>query len=96
MRARRLLSLSCQKQSWSRFSFVYKLHLAFQVGDVHDKGEGPAPEEIFTASRVSDQHIALKSGYGKYLTVNKEGVLSGTSDAIGIERARKRKRGTRP
>jgi len=65
-------------------SFVYSLETGyFKVGDVHEKGEGPAPEEIFTASRVTDQHIALKSGYGKYLTVNKEGVVSGTSDAIG-------------
>ena len=53
------------------------------MGEVHDKGDGPAPEEIFTASRVDDQHIAIKSGYGKYLGVNKEGVVSGTADAIG-------------
>jgi len=65
-------------------SFIFCLETGyFKVGDVHDKGEGPAPEEIFTASRVGDQHIAIKSGYGKYLGVDKEGVVSGTADAIG-------------
>jgi len=65
-------------------SFIFSLETGhFKVGEVHDKGDGPAPEEIFTASRVDDQHIAIKSGYGKYLGVNKEGVVSGTADAIG-------------
>jgi len=65
-------------------SFIFSLENGyFKVGEVHDKGEGPAPEEIFTASRVDDQHIAIKSGYGKYLGVSKEGMVSGTADAIG-------------
>lgn len=39
----------------------------FTLGAPHDEGEGPAPEEIFTAIKINDEKIALKSGYGKYL-----------------------------
>lgn len=46
-------------------------------------GEGPLPEEILTAIIVSETRIALKSGYGKYLGVDKDGVITGRSDAIG-------------
>lgn len=46
-------------------------------------GEGPLPEEILTAITVSETRIALKSGYGKYLGVDKDGTIVGRSDAIG-------------
>lgn len=39
----------------------------FTLGAPHNDGDGPAPEEIFTAIRINDDKIALKSGYGKYL-----------------------------
>lgn len=39
----------------------------FTLGAPHADGEGPAPEEIFTAIRINEDKIALKSGYGKYL-----------------------------
>ncbi|XP_077984243.1 protein FRG1-like [Glandiceps talaboti] len=56
----------------------------FTVGVPHtDLSEGPEPPEQFTAVRVSDSHIALKSGYGKYLSVNSDGLVVGRSDAIG-------------
>jgi protein FRG1 len=42
----------------------------FTLGAPHGDGEGPAPEEIFTAIRINDDKIALKSGYGKYLGKN--------------------------
>lgn len=45
-------------------------------------GDGPDPEEIFTALRINDEHVAFKSGYGKYLKVEKDGVITGRSDAI--------------
>lgn len=41
------------------------------------------PEEILTAIAISETRIALKSGYGKYLGVDKDGVIVGRSDAIG-------------
>lgn len=46
-------------------------------------GDGPLPEEILTAIIVSETRIALKSGYGKYLGVDKDGTIVGRSDAIG-------------
>lgn len=46
-------------------------------------GESPLPEEILTAITISETRIALKSGYGKYLGVDKDGLIVGRSDAIG-------------
>lgn len=34
--------------------------------------------------QVSDTKIALKSGYGKYLTVDPDGDVTGKADAIGV------------
>lgn len=47
------------------------------------EGESPLPEEILTAIAISETRIALKSGYGKYLGVDKDGLIVGRSDAIG-------------
>lgn len=55
----------------------------FTLGAPHDEGEGPAPEEIFTALLINDRHIALKSGYGRYVKVEKDGVITGRSEAVG-------------
>lgn len=56
----------------------------FTLGAPHSgEDEGPDPPEQFTAIKVSDSRIALKSGYGKYLGVNSDGVVVGRSDAIG-------------
>jgi hypothetical protein len=32
---------------------------------------------------VNDTKVALKSGYGKYLRVDKDGAVTGRSDAVG-------------
>ncbi|CAH0719809.1 unnamed protein product, partial [Brenthis ino] len=55
----------------------------FTVGAPHGDGEGPSPEEIFTAFPAGENKFALKSGYGKYLGVNTEGLVIGRSDAVG-------------
>ncbi|XP_032664521.1 protein FRG1 homolog [Odontomachus brunneus] len=55
----------------------------FTLGAPHDEGDGPAPEEILTAFPINETKIALKSGYGKYLGVDKKGVVIGRSDAVG-------------
>lgn len=55
----------------------------FTLGPPHDEGDGPLPEEILTAIIVNETRIALKSGYGKYLGVDKDGTIVGRSDAIG-------------
>lgn len=55
----------------------------FALGAPHAAGEPPAPEEIFTAMPVNETRIALKSGYGKYLSVDRNGLVTGRSDAVG-------------
>lgn len=55
----------------------------FTIGAPHGDGEGPSPEEIFTAFPAGETKFALKSGYGKYLGVTKDGVVIGRSDAVG-------------
>lgn len=54
----------------------------FTLGAPHDEGDGPSPEEIFTAFPAGENKFALKSGYGKYLGIAKETVV-GRSDAVG-------------
>lgn len=54
----------------------------FTLGAPHGDGEGPSPEEIFTAFPAGENKFALKSGYGKYLGVLKDTVV-GRSDAVG-------------
>uniref|UniRef100_A0A8D2MUU1 Protein FRG1 n=1 Tax=Zonotrichia albicollis TaxID=44394 RepID=A0A8D2MUU1_ZONAL len=55
----------------------------FTLGAPHKGDEGPSPPEQFTAVKLSDTRIALKSGYGKYLGINSDGLVVGRSDAIG-------------
>ncbi|XP_074444320.1 protein FRG1 isoform X2 [Larus michahellis] len=55
----------------------------FTLGAPHKDDEGPSPPEQFTAVKLSDTRIALKSGYGKYLGINSDGLVVGRSDAIG-------------
>lgn len=55
----------------------------FTLGAPHDEGDGPSPEEIFTALQINEKYIALKSGYGKYLKVEKDGIITGRSEAVG-------------
>lgn len=56
----------------------------FTLGAPHrEVDEGPSPPEQFTAVKLSDSRIALKSGYGKYLGINSDGLVVGRSDAIG-------------
>lgn len=54
----------------------------FTLGAPHNEGDGPAPEEIFTTLAINDKCIALKSGYGKYMKMEKSGVITGRSDAV--------------
>lgn len=56
----------------------------FTLGAPHEEGDGPSPEEILTAFPVSESKVALKSGYGKYLGVDKKSIVIGRSDAVGI------------
>ncbi|XP_017888343.1 protein FRG1 homolog [Ceratina calcarata] len=57
----------------------------FTLGAPHPHGEGPSPEEILTAFPIGDAgKVAFKSGYGKYLGVDKNGVVVGRSDAVGV------------
>ncbi|XP_020502826.1 protein FRG1 [Labrus bergylta] len=65
-------------------SYIHALDSGlFTVGAPHGADEGPDPPEQFTVIKLSDTRIALKSGYGKYLGINSEGLVMGRSDAIG-------------
>lgn len=55
------------------------------LGAPHSQGEGPDQEEIFVAVRVSPTHVAIKSGYNKYLTIDSHRKIVGYSDAIGLK-----------
>ena len=46
---------------------------------------GPEPEEILTAVKIDETKIALKSGYGLYLSVSPENLVIGRSQAIGAK-----------
>ncbi|XP_054460725.1 protein FRG1 [Anoplopoma fimbria] len=65
-------------------SYIHALDSGlFTLGAPHKDDEGPDPPEQFTAVKLSDTRIALKSGYGKYLGINSDGLVVGRSDAIG-------------
>ncbi|KAM4750432.1 protein FRG1 [Anableps anableps] len=65
-------------------SYIHALDTGlFTLGAPHGDGEGPDPPEQLTAIKLSDTRIALKSGYGKYLGINSDGLVMGRSDAIG-------------
>lgn len=73
----RLQQLKLHYSDWNELFFLYF------VSDKNDEGDGPEPEEIFTALAINDRHIALKSGYGRYLKVEKDGIITGRSEAVG-------------
>ncbi|KAL5964546.1 Protein FRG1 [Taenia solium] len=55
------------------------------LGPPRREGEPPAPEEIFTAVKVSDTKVAFKTGYDKYMTANTsaQNLITAAADAIG-------------
>jgi len=55
----------------------------FTLGETREIGQGPEPEEILTAIKISETKIALKSGYDKYLSIEANESVAGRSDAIG-------------
>ncbi|KAM9769217.1 protein FRG1 [Menidia menidia] len=65
-------------------SYIHALDTGlFTLGAPHKDDEGPDPPEQFTAVKLSDSRMALKSGYGKYLGINSDNLVVGRSDAIG-------------
>ena len=55
----------------------------FVLGAPHGDGEPPSPEEVLMAMKTGEGKISLKSGYDKFLRLNKLGQLAGVSDAVG-------------
>lgn len=55
----------------------------FTLGAPHNQGDGPDPEEIFTAFPINERKVSFKSGYGKYLRIEKDGMVTGRSEAVG-------------
>ncbi|XP_033743397.1 protein FRG1-like isoform X1 [Pecten maximus] len=56
---------------------------SLRQGIQHPAGDVPEPEEVLTAIKINETKIALKSGYGKYLSIDTDGSVIGKSDAIG-------------
>lgn len=48
--------------------------------DVH---QAPEPEQVLTVVQVSETKVALKSAFGRYMSVASSGELSGRAEAIG-------------
>lgn len=75
--------------SWftSRVSYFqnFKYLQRIQFNNYFRFGEGPSPEEILTGIVFNETKIVFKSGYGKYLKVEKDGVITGRSEAIGSQ-----------
>ena len=68
----------------SLYSYIRALDNGLFVSSApHHKGESPDQEEILTAVKCSETHVALKSGYNKYLSIDSQNRLVGRSDAIG-------------
>ncbi|KAL1227949.1 Protein FRG1 [Trichinella spiralis] len=67
----------------SPFTYVMAMDNGkFTLGPPHKAGEQPSPEEILTLIRPPDADwFALKSGYGKYLSVDGKGFLVAMTDA---------------
>jgi len=57
----------------------------FIIGAKHfEYGESPNPEEVLTLIKSPDDpKISIKTGFGKYVGVDSEGILVATSEAIG-------------
>lgn len=55
----------------------------FTLGRCHAHNEGPDPEEIFTAVVSSNDKVAFKSGYGKYMKAESNNTVTGRSLAVG-------------
>lgn len=56
---------------------------SIRLGDPHPDGEGPDPDEIFTATCAATNQIAFKSGYGRYLSIDSGKNIVGLSEAVG-------------
>ena len=46
-------------------------------------GEGPQAGEVFCVVRVGETKVALKSAYGRYVSVSTSGELAGRVEAVG-------------
>ena len=67
----------------NEFMYVHGLDNGlFVLGAPHKPAERPDTVELFTAVRVDDSHVAFKSAFGKYLSVNANGLIVGRSEAI--------------
>lgn len=59
----------------------------FVLGAPHADGEGPDPEEILMAMRIGGEgsggKISLKSGFDRFLRLNKHEQMHGVSEAVG-------------
>lgn len=67
------------------FSFIRALDSGLFVSSAPHLSSSscPDPEEILAVIKAGDTRIALKSGYGKYLSIDSHDRLVGRSEAVG-------------
>ena len=53
------------------------------LGHVTAAAAAPEPEQVLTVVQVSETKVALKSAFGRYMSVASSGELSGRAEAIG-------------
>lgn len=69
---------------FKEFMYIHGLDNGlFVLGSPHEAGERPDVAELLTAVPIDEKRVALKSAFGKYLSVNAHGLVIGRSDAIG-------------
>ena len=57
----------------------------FTLGAPRPKGQGPDLPEQLTGVVISDCKIAFKTGFGKYVSINRNNCVVGVSDAISAK-----------
>ena len=62
---------------------VYRSKLMIDCYTICYTANGPDPPQIFTLVKVSDNKIAIKSGFGRYVSCGTTGELVGRAEAIG-------------
>merc|ERR1711970_1047249 len=65
------------------YCYVYSLDDGtFTIG-TRAPGKPPLPQEQLTPIPVNEKRFALKTGFGRYVTVEKDGLLRGCMEAYG-------------
>eukprot|EP00048_Salpingoeca_helianthica_P016571 m.233049 g.233049 ORF g.233049 m.233049 type:complete len:270 (-) comp18958_c0_seq1:44-853(-) len=54
-----------------------------RAGDDEDEALHPSPEDLFSVVRVSDNRVAIKTAFGRYVSCDDHGTLTARQEAMG-------------